>query len=143
MSSYVLLFWVLLPTVLLAAFRWGGSAERAGASLYVLAALITLAVRPAWNVRYQNVEIGVLAIDVSLLIGLATIVYRTERRWPIVATALQAVSVLAHVAKALNPAFWRLAYALMSGASSYPTLAVLAVGIWTHRQRMGLQRLPP
>lgn len=135
MSLYVLLFWLCLPALSLAAMQWGGPPEKAASLLYVAAAILTLAVRPLWSVRYHNVEIGVFAIDLGLLFSLAVIASKVDRVWPIIATALQAISVLAHVAKALNPSFWRLAYAMMAGASSYPTLIVLAVGIWHHRRR--------
>ena len=143
MSFYVLFFWFCLPAVVVAAMRWGGTPERSAALLYLLAAIFTVAIRPAWPIRYHDVELGVFAIDLGLLIGLAVIAYKAELWWPIFATALQGISVLAHLAKALNPSFWRLAYAMMAGASSYPTLVLLVVGIWTNQRRMGSHHSPP
>ena len=143
MSFYVALFWTLLILTCSAALRWGGRAERWAAALFLCAAVATAAARHPWASRYQSVETGVLAIDLALLAGLAVIAYRTKPLWPIIAASLQAITTLAHFAKAVNPDFWRMAYAIMVNVSSYPTLVLLAIGTWQHRRPPHATAYPP
>ena len=127
-------FWVLLPLTFMAALRWGGWPERTVATMYVIAALCTLLVLTAPD-RFNRIEPALMAADIILLIGLAFVAVRSDHWWPACATALQFLSVLAHLGKALNPNLLRLGYQLMEQASSYPTLIVLTFGIVTHRRR--------
>ncbi|WP_380784821.1 hypothetical protein [Sphingomonas sp. R86521] len=135
MTLYVLIFWIALPVIACSAYAWGGRPERIGAAVFTIAAVATIAMRAPWAQRYHTVSVGVLIIDASLLLALGILTVKADRWWPTIALALQTISTLAHVAKAVNPGFLRLAYAMMSGASSYPTLIVLSVGIWNHHRR--------
>jgi uncharacterized membrane protein len=129
MTTYFVLFWIFLILVCGAAAVWGGKSERAAAVLYAGAAVLTLLVRPALQHRYEHVEIAVLTIDVGLLIGLSVVTVRSRKWWPTCATALQALTVLAHVGKLLNPLLWRYGYQLMAVWSAVPSLLPLAFGI--------------
>jgi hypothetical protein len=135
MSIYYLLFWASLISVTLAAYRWGAAPERAVASMYLLAAVATTVAHPAISVRYRDVELAVFLIDALLLAGLVFISIRADRWWPLCATALQILTVLSHVGKIVNPALWRYGYQLMAVWASWPTVVILAVGIWRERQR--------
>lgn len=135
MAIYTDLFWVLLPIVCVLALTWGGGPERAGALIYIAAAAATFLFRSDAPERYHGVEPHLLIIDLLMLVGLGILVTRSRRWWPIWAMAFQAISTIAHVAKALNPHLWRLGYAIMAEASSYPTLLALAAGTWLHYRR--------
>lgn len=129
-----MLWWPSLAVILLVATRWGGWAERYGALCYGVAALATIAARSPWATRYATVELGVMMVDAALLLALLILTARSRRIWPIIAAALQTIAFLSHVAKVLDPGLWRLPYALMSGATSYPMLITLAIGSWSHHR---------
>lgn len=135
MSIYYALFWASLILVFLAAYRWGGTPERTVAGMYLLAAVATTAAHPAIAVRYRDVELLVFLIDAFLLAGLVIVSIRADRWWPLCATALQMLTVLSHVGKIVNPNLWRYGYQLMAVWASWPTVVILAVGIWRERQR--------
>ena len=135
MSIYFLLFWSSLILVSLAAYRWGGTPEKAVAAMYLLAAVATVVVHPATTVRYRNVEMGVFLIDACLLAGLCVVSVRADRWWPLCATALQLLTVLSHVGKAVNPGLWRYGYQLMAVWAAWPTVGLLALGVWRHHRR--------
>lgn len=129
MSLYVLGFYALLSSTVLAATCWGGWAERSVAALFTLATVATIGVRTPWAIRYSGVETGVLVVDMVLLVCLMIVVAKSVRCWPIFATAFHATALLAHLAKAVNPNFWRFAYDLMAGMGGYPAVVALAVGV--------------
>lgn len=135
MSIYFLVFWTSLVLVAACAWRWGGDPERKVAAMYLLAAIATLLVRPAVAIRYREVEVAVFVIDALLLLGLAVVAVRSDRWWPVCAAALQALTVLAHVGKVVNPDLWRYGYQLMAVWAAWPTVGLLAAGVWSHRRR--------
>ena len=128
-------FQACLLAVLVAAYRFGSRPERIVASAYALAALASALLRTAAAGRYQHPEWGVLGIDLLLLATLFAVSLRSDLWWPICATALQLITVLGHLAKILKPETWPLAYAWMIQASSFPSLAALAVGIASRLRR--------
>jgi len=97
--------------------------------MFLGAAIATSVVRPSASIMYRDVEIGVFVIDCLLLAGLVWVTVRADRWWPICATALQLLTVLSHVGKALNPALWQYGYQLMAVWASWPMVAVLALGV--------------
>lgn len=135
MSIYFLLFWSSLLIVSLASFRWGERPERAVSVMFLGAAIATSLVRPAASISYRDVQIGVLLIDGLLLAGLVLVTVRADRWWPICATALQLLTMLSHLGKAVNPRLWPYGYQLMAVWASWPMVAVLAVGVLRCRIR--------
>lgn len=129
------LFWLLLITAFLYA-RWrGGLPERQAALSLLTAALLTIAYRSNVSARYASIDPGVVIIDVTLLATLFTIAAQADRGWPIPLAALQAITVLGHFCKLVNPELWRLGYALMTTAPAYPGLVVLLIGTYRHQRR--------
>jgi len=112
----------------------GGKPERTAAALLVAAAVATVLVRSGAERRYSSVESGILAVDVCLLAGLVLVAVRSGRWWSIALAVLQAVTLLGHLGKRLDPELWRLGYAIMITGPAYPGLLALAIGVWQHRQ---------
>jgi hypothetical protein len=83
---------------------------------------------------YRAVEIGVLAVDLILLAALVWVMAAADRRWLIWLVALQMIATTGHLARLVTPDLSRMAYALMVGASSYPALLLLGIGILSHRR---------
>lgn len=124
----------LLMLLALCAWRWGQWPERTAAASFAAAWLATLLVKPTTHMRFFYVEFGVLLVDGALLIALGLLAVRSGRGWLIWATAFQLLSTTAHLARAMDSSFSALGYLIMEGASSYPTLIALAVGLWQHRR---------
>lgn len=129
MPILLALFWLSLMALSAAAARWGEWPERTTAALYVAAAALTSLVRPSFSLRYAHVELSVLAVDLSLLVGLTLVAVRCGQWWILCAAALQFLTVLSHVAKTLNPDLWRLGYQIMATWSALPALLLLGAGI--------------
>ncbi len=138
MSIYFLLFWSSLLIASLGAVRWGGWPEKAAAVMFLGSAIVTSLIRPSVPTMYRDVEVGVFLIDAFLLAGLVWITVRADRWWPICATALQGLTVLSHIGRAMNQALWPYGYQLMATWASWPMVTVLAVGVIRCRLRKGM-----
>jgi hypothetical protein len=98
-------------------------------------ALTQLAVAGATS-RFSSVELGILAVDVVMLLGLLGLALRAERFWPIWAVAFHLISTAGHAVKVVDPAVLRWGYAFALAMWSYPMLALLAIGTWNHQRRV-------
>lgn len=139
MSTYFVLFWLCLAAASLGAARWGEWPERTVAALFFTAAAVSMAIAPVTTAKYHGVEAGVFMIDLLLLAALLAVAVRADRWWPICASSFQALAVLSHVGKAMNPDLWRYGYQLMAVWSALPTVICLAAGVLRQRdwQRTG------
>lgn len=135
---YIAGFYGALPVLVFAAYRWGGIAERAVAVLFVAAAVLSVVGRAIENgflFYLVRTEYLVSVIDLALLIALIVLAVRTPVWWLLCEASLQLLTMMSHVAKMLGSPFTGLAYALMAGASSYPALILLGLGILQHYLR--------
>ncbi len=133
--AYAYVFWLLLPVVVFTAYRYGGKPEKEAATLYAVAAIMSVFARMA---HYGQVEIGLLVIDTLLFLGFGCIALRADRWWPLWLTSIQGLSVLSHLGKLVEPSLWRLGYQLMEQASSYPaTIILLIATLRANRRRTG------
>ena len=134
MNAFAVTFWLLLATLVPVAELRGSRPERWAGRAFGAAAVLSVALQHFTRERYHGVEYGVAAVDFCLFVALYVIAVRSGRTWLMVATALQAFPVLAHVGKTVNPNFGRLAYAMMTSSSGIPTLVLLAIGMLVHRR---------
>lgn len=114
----------------------GGGPERIGAATYALACTATYLLISARPGPWQNVEFGVLVIDVATFAGFCILALRAERFWPVWVSALLGLGVFGHLGRWVEPGISRWAYAVALTIWSYPILAILAVGTWAHRRRV-------
>jgi hypothetical protein len=114
----------------------GGAPERIVGAALLAAAVGTGLSLSALPVRFFNVEIGVLVVDVALLVVLVAVALQADRFWPLLLAGLQLDTVGAHLFKLVRPDMIRVAYALSIAGWSYPMLLALAVGVWRHRRRL-------
>lgn len=115
---------------------YGGKPERCTAGMFAIAALASHLLYATPAHRYYGVESYVAAVDLVLLGGIAVILARADRFWPIALFAAHGITVLAHVVKLVDPSIIRHAYAISIAAPSYLTLIALIIGTVRHRQRV-------
>lgn len=129
---YVYLFDALLVCAVLAAWQWGGRTERSVAGCYMAAAVLSVMLGSREAAGWSGFQSGLLLVDAALLCALGWFAVRTGKTWIVVSAALHLLSTLAHFASWAGAAFWKLGYALMEGASSYPSVILLGFAIWRH-----------
>lgn len=121
----------------------GGAPERITAAALLGAAAATVLALSEIPVRFRQVEIGVLIVDLVLLIVLVGVAVRADRAWPLVMAGLHLTAVGAHFVKFVDVQMIRVTYAVSTAIWSYPMLAVLVVGTWRHRARLTAQGHDP
>jgi len=116
----------------------GGAPERIAAVLYLLSCGATY-----WSGleagRWLEIEFSTFIIDVVTFALFCLLAFRTDRFWPIWVSALLGLGVLGHLARAVEPDMFWWAYAVSLTIWSYPILALIALGAWTHRRRAQLE----
>jgi hypothetical protein len=129
-------FFLLLVLSCGYALLCGGSPERIGAALQASAAVMSHLMVSAPGLRFRSVEVGVLVVDVVLVLAFVVLALRAERFWPIWQAAFLAIGVMGHAAKLASPEVIPWAYAFVLNIWGYPTLFLLCVGTYRHRQRL-------
>jgi len=114
----------------------GGPPERLAAVIFLAAALASAALQSPEGARFKAIDPGVLTVDIAVLAGLMVLALFADRFWPLWMSAMQAVSVLSHLAIATNPDVIPWAYWRAATLWSYPMLLLLAGASWAHRRRL-------
>jgi hypothetical protein len=131
-------FLVSLIGVTAYALAAGARPERVGVVAYAVSAAVTYAILESHRShRWQQVEAGIFVVDVVTFLFFVLLALRSNRFWPIWASAFLGLGVLGHVARwAAGGAevFWY-AYAVSLTIWSYPIMAVIALGTWNHQRR--------
>lgn len=117
-------FLALVLATLWAAFRQGGMLERQVAVVLVIAALSSAFVQDA---NFQQIERGVLFIDVLILVYLAFVAIKTSKKWPAFACGFHICAVLTHINFVVN-AFSAIAYADSTVFWSYLVMSSVLLG---------------
>lgn len=133
MMRVVIFYLMLLGSCGYAIWR-GGPPERTAGGLLIGAALLTLAV--GHPTQYSHIELGVFAIDISLLVALVWIALKADRFWPMVLAALHLDSTAIHILKLVDADLIGVTYAVMIVVWSYPMMIVLAIGTLRHQRRL-------
>jgi len=144
MALYLFLTFATLVGVALALAWWkGGAPERIAAGMFLIAWQVSIATDSPFPIRYRGVQLNYLLIDLALLIGLLLLARAANRRWTVLATSLQGLIVLAHLARAVSPHQWAIVYMIMTAFWPYLQLLVLIAGTVTHwRRRTVLGTVP-
>jgi hypothetical protein len=130
----VLLYLVILVVCCLYAIVRGGPPERLGALALIAAVVATRFVPASGTIRFQTIEYGVMAVDMTLLIAIVVIAIRAQRYWPMWMAAILLDTVVTHLLM-LSPKLIPWSYSVMIAAWSYPMPLILAIGTWRHQTR--------
>lgn len=125
-------FWIIQAAIAAWSLYAGGRSERWATIMMCLAAILTDVVGSAFNTHWHKPQLGVLAVDVALLIGLVLLALRSNRFWPLTVASLQLIAVLTHPALWIDSAILPFGYALMQGFWAYPMMLLVALGAWRH-----------
>lgn len=144
MFPHYLIFWAILVFTFAYALWRGRSDERLVAAVCLLATLVTQLVIPPPGVRYTDVDIELVAIDIAVLVAFGAVALRSERFWPLWIAGLQLTISISHLLKTIDADLVPRAYAAAAVFWSYPILLIILVGTWRgHRRRIEAQRLRP
>lgn len=120
--------WALAITLVCGAAAWkGGRSERLAAVTLFTGWLASLAVV---NTRGWPLHVGLWTVDLILLAVLVGIALRSHRYWPIFVAGFHLLTVLTHVARAVDRQAGAWAQATAGVMFSYLMLAALAFGAW-------------
>lgn len=111
-------------------YAWlrGRSDERIAAAVCVAASFASLFLLT--QLRFSEVEIGILVVDLAVLGAFVGVALRSERFWPLWVSGLQLTSTVPHLLKLIDPGLMPFAYAAAETIWSYPILIILAVATW-------------
>lgn len=144
MFPHYLIFWAILVFTFAYALWRGRSDERLVAAVCLLATLVTQLVIPPPGVRYTDVDIELVAIDIAVLVAFGAVALRSERFWPLWIAGLQLTISISHLLKTIDADLVPRAYAAAAVLWSYPILLIILIGTWRgHRRRVEAQRLRP
>lgn len=130
-----LLFRLLLAVVVIYALVRGHRDERMVAYICVLGALVSHLLVSPLSERYDDVELGVLAVDIGVLIGFVAVALRSERFWPLWVAGLQLTTVIGHALKGIQSDLLPHAYGAALQFWSIPILFILFFGTWRTARR--------
>lgn len=129
------IFWAIVVLVCVYAWWRGRSEERIAGTVALLATVATRFLISPRPVRYSEVELGLLGIDVAVLAAFIAIALYSKRFWPLWAAGFQLTVTMSHLLKAIDADLLPRAYAAAAVFWSYPILLVIVVGTWrTHRK---------
>ena len=137
------LFRFLLIGVVIFALWRGGRDERLVAAFCIIGTIMTQLVLGPIPERFQNVEIGLLAVDLVVLGGFLAVALRSYRFWPLWVAGLQLTTIIGHILKGLDTALIPQAYGAALTFWGYPILIILLIGTWRNHQRNRAEMADP
>lgn len=129
-------FIAFMLVALVYALRRGGGPERAmvgiAAAILLSDAMLHLMVPPT----FDALDIGHLAIDITGAAATFILAMLAYRFWPMIAAALHALPLLAHLSQAANLPMHPVAYATMQVAASWLVPPLLIAATYCHQRRL-------
>ncbi len=111
----------------------GGRPERLVAMAMVLELVVGTGLRSIE--RLEDPRYISLALDFAVLLSVLYAAFTSRWKWPLVASALQILSVLAYITRIIDPSIHSWAYVTVNIALGYGLLAALIYGTVTHIRR--------
>ncbi|QBX37603.1 hypothetical protein E4M02_00465 [Brevundimonas sp. S30B] len=130
----------LTIAVALFAFLKGDEPERIGAGAYVFLWFASLLVQNDSNI--YHLPWSVFALDLIMLLILSGLTWKSNRAWPLWATALQLLAVASHLFVMIDLRPSLTAFYTVLNIASYGVLLSIAIGTfwaWQERRAQGLE----
>ncbi|MEH6715631.1 hypothetical protein [Parasphingorhabdus flavimaris] len=134
--SRIEFFFTLLAVVCIYAAIRGGQPERRAVVIFIIGIAMTLIAAPLSADRYAEIEFGIFAADLLILLAFMMLALSAERYWTIWICAMQVIQVLSHIPKMIIPELLPQAYYIVIAFWVYPMLLTLAIGTYRHQQRL-------
>jgi hypothetical protein len=99
----------------------------------IFGSLSTLVVARSFGSSWSSLEVGIFAIDIAVLFAFIHLTLKSDRFWPMWATAFQLLAVTIHTAMMVAPQITPWAFGTGVVFWAYPMLLALAVGSCEHR----------
>jgi len=117
-------------------YAWlrGRSDERIAAAVCFAASFASLLFLT--RLRFSEIEIGILIVDLIVLGAFVAVALRSERFWPLWVSGLQLTTNFGHIMKMIDSHLLPFAYAAALRFWGYPILIILAVGVWRGQRRL-------
>lgn len=100
----------------------------------IIGSLSSLAVGKVLGTPWTSMEEEIFAIDIIGLLALINLTLKSDRFWPMWATAFQLLAVTIHTAVMVAPQITPWAFATGAVFWAYPMLLALAIGSFEHSQ---------
>ncbi len=107
---------------------WKGHGDERWTALAIIVATLASGLTPVSG--FAQVEFGVMAIDIGLLVFLIIVALRSDRFWPLWAAGFQVVGTTIHAASMNDTDIIPHVYAAAQSFWAYPVMAALMVGTW-------------
>ena len=133
---HVVVFSSILAMTCGYALWWGGAPERLTAIAYLFGGAATAILPFNAGNSFHSVERANLLIDLMLFMTLLGISLRANRFWPMWVAAVQLLAIAIHGVKAYDPTLVAWLYNMAVGKVAYPMVAMLAMGVIRHRDRI-------
>lgn len=135
MSFHVVLVNAIAAIIFLAAFLRGGTPERIAAA--ILTARFVLVPIYLWNgpLGFNDVEPGLLTIDLIIFVGVLWLALRANRVWPLWLCSAQLIVMLGHLSVFVAQSGMEKAYWAMTQLPEVMQFITLALGTFAHRRR--------
>ena len=128
-------FYVIMAGSLTYAWIFGAKPERAAVLLLLGFLVFRIVLRPLVPAEFNSIDPLAFAQDFVGFAGFVWIGLRAGRYWPLVAAALQLLSLSAHIARALSVPIDPWAYALTKSGPTLLVYLTLVVGTASYRHR--------
>lgn len=106
----------------------GARSEYFGVMIMILGSLSTLVVARSFGTSWARLEVGIFAIDIVALLALIWLSLKSDRFWPIWATAFHLLAVTIHGMMMVEPQITPWAFGTGAVFWAYPMLLALAIG---------------
>lgn len=131
-SVYAQIALVVYVLACAVAFAWGGRTERIGGAIIAFGVLATPILQDR---RWDNVDLGLLGIDIVQMLAFIALALISARLWAVSAAALMVLVVMVHFATLFDGAGQIFPYISAFHAVGYLVLLSLIVGVIQSRKR--------
>jgi len=134
-------FYAVMVCSLTYAWFRGGGAERVGVLLLLGFFLFRIVLRPLVPAQFEAVDPLAFAQDFIGFAGFMWIGLRARRYWPLIAAALQLLSLSAHLARVTDVPIHPWVYALTQNVPTLLVYFALALGTAGYQRRVRARKL--